>query len=274
MNQALLGVYGLSYRYPLRKKKVLQEVSFEISDGEFVTLLGPNGSGKSTILKIIAGILPFPVSGTKGILRYRGSDLTKYGSADRARQLAYVAPEMTVDFPISVEEAVMMGRLCHGHGFFQRISSKDTEVVNWAMEKCLCAELKDRFVQTLSGGELQRVSLARGLAQEAKILLLDEALSKMDLNYQAKMCSMLRDIVLQGYSVVLVAHDLNLASEWADYALLLKEGKTVSYGPVQQMITEDRINSMYPGAGLVVASNPVTGRPKVFFNSNKNPQES
>ena len=133
------------------------------------------------------------------------------------------------------------------------------------MERCLCGEFAGRDLHRLSGGQRQLVALARALAQGARILCLDEALSQMDLNHQALIGKLLRSLCAEGYSVILVAHDVNLASEWADSCLLMKDGARIAQGAVAKTLTESAIRTLYPGAELVLGSNPVTGAPKVFF---------
>jgi iron complex transport system ATP-binding protein len=138
-----------------------------------------------------------------------------------------------------------------------------------AMEQFHCWDWRDRDLQTLSGGERQLVSLARAFAQGARILFLDESLSQMDLHHQAHTGKLLKKMTEQGYAVVLVSHDVNLAAEWADTALLLGprgQGK-IAHGPMREVLTEQNLKKLYPGADLVVGTNPVSHAPKVFFKA-------
>lgn len=263
MSSPVLGVYGLSYRYGSRT--VLNEVSFEADAGEIVAILGPNGSGKSTLLKALAGILPLRKTGCGGQMRYRGTDLLSLEPMARARTVAYLGAEIRAEFPITAYETVMLGRICHSSGTLQHFTEEDHKIARWAMEQALCWSWRDRMLHTLSGGERQLVALARALVQGSKVLLLDEALSAMDLNHQALIGKMLRVRASEGWTILLVSHDVNLASEWAHTALLLKVGERLAFGPLRKTLTQENILKLYPGADLLVADHPSSGTPKVFF---------
>ena len=263
---AYLGVYGVNYN--IGSRTLLDSVSFEMDQGEILALLGPNGAGKSSLLKILAGILPVRSSGRTKIearIRLRGDEVHLLSQTGRARAITYVGPEMRVEFPISAFEAVMMGRLCHHPDLFFAFSPADKNAVQSAMERCFCWNLKDQDLHTLSGGEKQLVALARAIAQESRILLLDESLSKMDLHHQAKVGGLLRDLSKEGRSIVLVSHDVNLAAEWADTAVILHKGTTRAQGKIADVMTEANFKTIYPGAKLSVGKNPFTGAPQVFF---------
>jgi iron complex transport system ATP-binding protein len=261
------GAYGIDFGFNGGRDSsfVLKDVSLELSAGEIVTLIGPNGSGKSTLLKIMAGLLPLRPHGSGQVL-LRGDDFFALDAAARARSVAYVGADLHVEFPLTVLDAVLMGRICHGQGILRRSSKSDEDVAQAAMEECNCWRLRDRDLYTLSGGERQLVALARARAQGSRIIFLDEALSKMDLNHQATIGRLLRRLAGEGYSIVLVAHDLNLASEWSDSCAFLKAGRLVAAGPVASVFTVERLVELYPGGDLVVGKNPVTGSPKVFFS--------
>jgi iron complex transport system ATP-binding protein len=261
-----LGVYGVTYN--IGKRAILDSVSFEMEQGDVLALLGPNGAGKSSLLKILAGILnPTSIGKTKisAQIRHRGEELTQQKLTARARSITYVAPELRAEFPITAYEAVMMGRLCHHPALFLSFSETDKTSVQTAMERCLCWELRDRDLHTLSGGERQLVALARAVAQDAKVLLLDEVLSKMDLHHQAQMGRLIQQLAQEGRMIVLVSHDVNLAAEWATTALFLLHGTSIAQGPIAKVFTEETFRKVYPGAKLVIGKNPVTGAPQVFF---------
>lgn len=265
----LLGVYGLSFRYR-SGRDVLNEVSFEIQPGDTLALLGPNGCGKSTLLKIVSGIVPLRRrNGSDGQVRFRGEDFLAEPPSWRARQIAYVGYDFRAEFPITAYEAVMLGRTSAGAGLLQRVTDQDRASVRSAMERCLCWRLQERDLHTLSGGERQLVAFARALAQGARILFLDEALSQMDLNHQAMMGRLIKSLAAEGYSIVLVAHDVNLAAEWATSCLLMKDGRKIASGSAKEVLGEANIRALYPGAELFVGANPRTGAPKVFFGTQK-----
>jgi iron complex transport system ATP-binding protein len=268
VGRPFFGVYGATYS--LGSRLLLDSVSFEMDLGEVLALLGPNGAGKSTLLKIVAGILPLRSVGRTKIsaqVRVRGDDLGQQTLVNRARAVTYVAPEMRAEFPMSAFEAVMMGRLCHHPDLFLSYSEADMSAVRTAMERCFCWGLKDQELYTLSGGEKQLVALARAVAQESRVLLLDEALSKMDLHHQAKIGQLLRELAKEGRCIVLVSHDVNLAAEWSDTAVLLTKGTTLARGPIGSVMTEENFRKIYPGAKLSVGKNPFTGAPQIFFGA-------
>jgi len=267
VTQSQLGVFGLSYRFGSRE--ILKEITFELEKGEITALLGPNGCGKSTLMKAVAGVLPLHSPQGSGQVLFQGENLFRYSSGIRAQMVCYVGPELRAEFPLTAQEAVALGRGCHlkdtAIGFRSYHAAEDLDAIRMAMEQCFCWEWRDQDLHTLSGGERQLVHLARVVAQGAKVLLLDESLSKMDLHHQAAIGKVLRKLARSGKSILLVSHDLNLASEWADTAILLKAGERVASGKIQEVLSAERLQTLYPGADLVVAASPVTGAPKVFF---------
>ncbi|MGZ3689643.1 MAG: ABC transporter ATP-binding protein [Bdellovibrionota bacterium] len=258
-----LGVYGINYQYGGRA--VLEEVSFEVDKGQVVSLIGPNGSGKSTLLKILAGILPLSRKGCSGQVRLHGTEFLSQAPHWRAQQIAYVSADLSAEFPLTAYEAVGLGRTSYGLRILRRAQQEDARIIRESMERCFCWELRARDLHSLSGGERQLVALARALAQGAKVLLLDETLSRMDLNHQALVGRLLRDLAFKEWTILLVSHDVNLASEWADVCIFLQKGRKIAEGPTVKSLTEERIRALYPGADLIVGKNPATGAPKVFF---------
>jgi iron complex transport system ATP-binding protein len=268
MSGSLLSVRSIGYAY--EKRQVLAEVSFELAEGEILALLGPNGSGKSTLMKVISGVLRGDARGAGGEIFFRDELVRSRDLAWRASRIAYVGSDLLAQFPMTAEQAVLLGLSCRGGTGWLRMSTvADRAKVREAMERCLCWELRDRDLHTLSGGERQLVAVARALAQGARVLLLDETLSRMDLNHQAAMGGLLVSLAAQGFAVVLVAHDINVASEWARSALLLNQGRVVAHGPAREVITSERLRGLYPGADLVVAQSPTSGAPKVFFGGSQ-----
>lgn len=253
-----LGIYGVTYRFS--HQLVLDEVSFELSGGQVLALIGPNGSGKSTLLKAVAGVIPLRSARSSGLVRIDGSDFVSATADWRARHIAYVGSELRSEFPLTAEEAVALGRICHG----QRGDSEHLETVRAAMEVTFCWGLRDREIGTLSGGERQLVSIARAIAQGARILFLDEALSRMDLHHQIKIGMLIRELASRGLAVLIVSHDLNAALEWADLCLLLSRGKRIAYGKISDVLTEKNLKILYPEAMLRVGQNPETQAPQVF----------
>jgi iron complex transport system ATP-binding protein len=272
--KAILGVYGISYCWEsflgLSRQfspQVLEDVSFELIRGEIVALLGPNGSGKSTLMKIVAGILPLRGKKCSGQILYLGQNFLNQPVFRRAQQVVYVSPNLKAEFLLTVEEVVSLGRICHsdpGNPILS-LGREDKRVVHWAMKKCFCDRFKGRYFEKLSGGEQQLVILARALAQGARVLLLDEIFSKLDLNYQAAMGGILKELAAEGLSILLVSHDVNLVSEWVRSTIFLMKGRKVFQGNIAQAITEENLKLLYPDTNLFVGSNPVNGAPKIYF---------
>jgi len=284
----LLGVYGLSYSWRNQPQpessgerkfgrgptdrgssglvQVLNQVSFELARGEIIALFGPNGSGKSTLMKAAAGLLPLGRPGCGGQVRCAGIDFLSLSTQRRAQKIAYIGADLRAEFPLTAEEAVSLGRTCSGSGLFHPATRKDRERVQWAMEQTYCSDFRKRRLDRLSGGERQLVAMARALAQGAQVLFLDETLSRMDLNHQAAIGSRLKGLAQQGFGILVVSHDLNLATEWSDSVLLLKDGKKLAQGPLREVLTQENIGQLYPDADLVMGKNPKTGAPKVFFS--------
>jgi iron complex transport system ATP-binding protein len=179
--------------------------------------------------------------------------------------ITYVGAELRTEFPITAIEAVMMGRFCHHPLLRQKLSREDLEEIRGAMEACGCWGYKDQDLHTLSGGEKQLVALARAIAQGSKIILLDEALSKMDLHHQSRVGKLLRRLANQGRCFSRVSHDVNLAAEWSNTALLLVRGKKAAHGKLASVLTDGHFRSAYPDAEISVGKNPFSGAPQLFF---------
>jgi len=264
---AFFGAFGITFTPHKRENPILEEVSFELEKGEILALIGPNGSGKTTLLKAISGLHSLRGRGCSGVVQFKGSDFLSLSARERAQRVAYVGSELNPEFPLRAEDVVLLGRTSQGGSLLHRMSEEDRQQVQWAMERTFCWSFRHRELASLSGGEKQLVALARALVQGAKILLIDEALSKMDLNHQAQVGKMLRSLAREGWSIVLVAHDLNLASEWASSGILLKNGRKVASGLMSEIITQEKLRLLYPETNLVVAPNPATGTPKIFFGA-------
>jgi len=268
-----LSAYGVRFSFsPPRGREpfILGNVSLELHPGQVATLLGANGSGKSTLMKLLSGLLTLEESWCEGLVRYQSEELYRLDSRVRARRVTYVGPDFSAEFPVTAFEAVLMGRSLQSRNWFRLSTNEDRDLVREAMEKCQCWDLRHRELHTLSGGERQRVAFARALAQGAKVILLDEALSRMDLHHQAAIGQLMRQLADQSaYTFLLVSHDLNVATEWADSAFVLHEGEIRAQGGLGTVIREDVLNMLYPGADLRVGESPTSGKPKVFFSNSR-----
>jgi len=252
----LLSVQGLRFRFGNRH--VLDAVSFAVRSGELLALVGPNGSGKTTLLKSLLGIL----KPTEGTVRLGGRDISSLSRRDIARLVGYVPQDSSVNFPLTALEFVLQGRFAYGRvlGFE---SDRDVIEAHRAMEMTGTLELAARPVTELSGGERQRVMVARALAGRPRLLLLDEPVANLDISHQIKMLDLVRALTADGEtSAVVVTHELNLASEFATTALMLKNGTVLACGAPDRVFTEPSLGALF-GAELLVDKNPVSGAPRI-----------
>ena len=243
---------------------VLDHLSFHVDAGEILGVVGPNGSGKSSLLKVLSGFLP----AGEGDVRLVGLSLGKRIQADIARLVAVVPQEYAQIFPFTVAETVLMGRFPHRTARWWSMgigdeTTSDIDCVHHAMVETDVLSLADRMVSDLSGGERQRVMIARALAQAPNILLLDEPTAFLDINHQIEICSLISKLkVERRLTVVLVSHDLNVASQYCDRVLMLKEGELCRIGSPEETIRPDLLRMVY-GCDVVVDTHPQTGRPRV-----------
>ena len=246
----------LSFSYS--ENEVLKNLCFSISEGEFFIIIGPNGSGKTTLMKIIAGIL----KPKKGDLQIFDRRLKDYTRKDLAKTIALV-PQMTlVDFPFTVTELVLMGRSPHLSmlGFEQE---KDLKIARNAMALTDIEHLADRPLDRLSGGECQRVFIARAICQEPKIILLDEPTASLDLANQVKIMDLMEKLKKEiGFTVIVVSHDVNLAAMYSDRLLMLKAGEIVGLGKPGSVLTFQSLEEVY-NCKLLVDESPVGKFPRV-----------
>lgn len=238
---------------------VLKDVSLTVPRGGFVGLLGPNGSGKSTLLKAVTGVLPL----RRGEVSLDGRSIASLSRREMARQVAVVPQTTQVGFDFTAAEMVLMGRAPHQPAWGGE-SRQDLQVAEHALRRTSTLHLARRPVGALSGGELQRVILARALAQQPRLILLDEPTSHLDLNFQVEILQLLREMNRrEGLTVLVVLHDINLAASFCDSVYLLKGGAVYAEGTPHQVITQEVLSAAY-GADVVVIPHPVTGAPAVL----------
>jgi len=251
---AFLEAQDLSFGYGSRP--VLNAASFGVEKGEFVALIGPNGSGKSTLIRLLTRLLT-PESGEMLI---GGKSIQKLGPRVLASCIAVVPQESVIDFDFTAFEVVLMGRAPHLRPLVQE-SRHDLDVAHEAMRMTDTTHLADRSIQKISGGERQRVIVARALAQETEALLLDEPTSHLDINHQVELLTLVHRLCREKQMAVLaVLHDLNLASTYADRILILYQGRIAADGPPEAVITQERILEVF-GAHVRIIPHPETGRP-------------
>lgn len=239
-------------------KTLVERVELSVERGQVVGLVGPNGAGKSTLLRAISGVQ----STEAGTVSVEGRATAEYERRDLARLLAVVQQLPEAPSAMLVSELVLLGR--HPHlGWFERESSRDALIAREAMARAGCLELTDREVGTLSGGERRRAFIARALAQEPRLLLLDEPTANLDAGAQAEICELLRVLAADGVGVLVVLHDLTLAASTCDRVVLLADGHVIDAGTPDEVITSERVARMY-GPGVTVLRHPEDGRPIVL----------
>jgi iron complex transport system ATP-binding protein len=235
----LLNVDGVECRYG--SIKVLEDVSLSVKGGDFVGILGPNGSGKTTLLKSISRVL----KPHKGTILLNEADIYSLKSVDVAKQMAVVPQDTSIGFNFSALDIVLMGRNPHMKRF-QMESEKDMEVARKVMGLTNIWHLAERPINELSGGEKQRVIIARALAQEPKILLLDEPLTHLDIMNQLEIMDLVKDLCVKEKLVVLaVFHDFNLAARYCKSAIMLKDSRIFAAGNLTEVLTSENIKSVF-----------------------------
>lgn len=248
---------GLGFGYG--DQLLFDAFSLDIEAGEFLGVIGPNGAGKSTLLKLMAGLL----RPRRGSARVFGRELREVGRAETARTIGVVQQENPFAFDYPVSEVVMMGR--HPYlGRFQSPGQRDWQAVTVALEFVDALFLRDQRINAISAGERQRVVLARALAQEPRILLLDEVTSHLDIAHQQSTVRILAELNRQGRTVVLLSHDLNLAALYCSRILLLDKGRIAACDVPERVITDGLIRSVY-GIEALVTRHPEVGRPQVML---------
>ncbi|MGH9862777.1 MAG: ABC transporter ATP-binding protein [Candidatus Acidiferrales bacterium] len=254
-----LEVRHLAYDYPQFR---LQPVDFSLHRGELLAVIGPNASGKSTLLKLLAGLLPVEA----GAVLLEGRPVGSLNLRERARRIAVVQQESPLHFPLRVLPFVLQGR--HARmGLLQFESDTHLEVARRALVRTQAAHLADRFVQELSGGEKQRVILARALAQEPELLLLDEPTLHLDIGFQVELLRLVQTLARrEHYAVILVSHELNLAAEFADTVLLLHQGHPVRLGSPDEVFDRELLEQIFE-TELDVFLHPGSGRPRVVLRT-------
>jgi len=221
----------------LNGSKVLRNVDFEAGAGEITGLIGPNGAGKSTLLRTAIGLIPH-----EGEVAIMGS--SRLGRSELARTVAYLPQLMEVHWPLSAEAIVALGRYPHG-GYFESRTKADDKAIRKALSAVDGLKFADRNVLSLSAGERARVLLARALAVEAPVLLVDEPVASLDPEHQLRVMDILKTLAGQGVAVVIVLHDLTLASRFCDRLTLLDRGRVVSAGTPQKVLNTKNLRDVF-----------------------------
>ncbi|MDI9483334.1 MAG: ABC transporter ATP-binding protein [Bacillota bacterium] len=251
-----VDVKNLEFSYGDRK--VLEQICAAFQPGMVCGLLGPNGSGKTTLMKNIASIL----KPQKNTVYINGLDITNITVNELAKEISVVPQNTHIEFDFSVQDIVMMGRAPYIKRFSSE-SEEDIEIAQWAMRISGIEDLAERSIKNISGGELQRVVIARALAQKSNIILLDEPVSQLDIHHQLSIMETVRMLAYEyGMTVVTILHDLNLAAEFCDYIYLLKNGFIAHSGKPKDVLTYEIIEEVYKIVCLVY-ENPVSKKPHI-----------
>ncbi len=240
---------------------ILKDITINIKQGKVYSIIGPNGSGKTTLLSIISKSL----QSKSGSVLINGENLKDIKITNLAKELSIVRQSNQIEYEFKVEEIVLMGRTPFKKAF-ETDNETDYEIAHQAMKKTNIYHLKDKLITQISGGELQRVILARAITQEPKILLLDEPISSLDIKHQLMFMKIIKDLSLkQNITVINIVHDLNIAISYSDMAIMLKDGKIFASGNVNDVITTENIYKVY-GVNTTIFKHPQNGRDIIVFD--------
>jgi iron complex transport system ATP-binding protein len=254
---AILEAVGVRFGYD-RGKEVLRALSMAVPAGRVTTILGPNGSGKTTLLRLMLGVL-HPNSGE---IRLAGKPLGHYSRRERSQAIGLVPQDEHIPFDFSVIEYVLLGRAPY-LGPLEMPGEADRQVALHTLDTVGMVALANRPLPTLSGGERQLTTLARALAQQPQVLLMDEPAAHLDLSNQGRLLDIVRGLAVRGVTTVLTTHDPNLAAAVAGHAILIRGGQVLASGPPEITLTEDRLSATY---GVPVGVYSVDGRKVILLN--------
>ena len=256
----LLKIDNLSGGY--HKTTIIKDFSLQVKKGDFIGVIGPNGSGKTTLLRLLSKAL----TPQKGNVAFEGKDIAGMDLKDFSQSVAFVAQDTVINFSFTVFEIVLMGRIPHLKRL-QRQTKEDYLTAEKTLSMTDTLHLKEKNIDELSSGERQRVIIARALAQEPLLLFLDEPTSHLDIGHQIQILDLLKRLNRQNnLTIVMVLHDLNLASEYCNRILLLNEGRIFKEGPPPEVLTYQNIEAVYKTV-VVVNSNPINSKPYVLLVS-------
>ncbi|RPI87255.1 MAG: ABC transporter ATP-binding protein [Chloroflexi bacterium] len=254
---SMLEIQSLEANYGSRK--VLKGLSMTVEEGEVLALIGPNGSGKTTLIRSASGALPW----VSGCVLANGQDISRLTEQQRARLISVVPQARDLPDAFPVRQTVLLGRTPY-LGWLGVAEAGDRHKVEWALERTGTHALAERRIGELSGGEQQRVLLARALAQETPIMLLDEPTAHLDLHHQSGLLQLVKQLAVEGKKAVLMAlHDLNLAALYADRVALLVEGELVSLGKPEDVLKKEILEPAFQ-VPIAVITHPVYGTPLIL----------
>jgi len=254
---SLFGGYG--------KEPVIKDVSFDVGKGDFLGIIGPNGSGKSTLLRLMSKVL----HPEEGRIVFEDKDISKIKLKKLCQKVAFVPQETLINFSFTVWEIVLLGRTPHLKRL-QFENNKDLAIAKKALLSTDSLQLEAKQINQLSAGERQRVIIAKALAQEPILLLLDEPTSHLDIGHQIQILDLLKRLNSQAnLTIVIVLHDLNLASEYCNKLILLDQGRISKEGKPSEVLTYQNIEAAYKTT-VVIKENPISAKPYVLLVSKEN----
>ncbi|MCM3339506.1 ABC transporter ATP-binding protein [Paenibacillus sp. MER TA 81-3] len=233
-------------------RPIINGVSLQLHPGSFLGIIGPNGSGKSTLLRMLCGLL----QPEQGRLMLLSRPYSAYSAKERARIIGYVPQDCSLDADFTIEQIVTMGRHPY-RSLFRSLSAADIQCAERAMRQCGIDALRNRYIHACSGGQRQLAFIAKALAQEPQLLLLDEPISALDIRHQLRTLSLLRQLAGKGFTVVASLHDLSLASRYCDRLLLLNDGRVEASGRPDEVLTTAALHAVY-GIHAVIRKEPDT----------------
>jgi len=239
---------------------VLDGINLEIHQGEFIALLGPNGCGKTTLLKVIAGLLP----ASEGAVRVNGMDPYHMKRKQLAKIVGFVTQDFVPTYNYTVKQIVLTGRLPYAKGFFSSWTDEDMKSVHRSLEKVDGSQFMERPFYNLSTGEQKRIAIARMLAQDTPVLLLDEPTAHLDPGHIVKIRDLLRTLHQENKTLIGAFHDINIAAELCNRLVLMKEGKIIVCGKPEEVINTDNLERIYD-VRVSIITNPATKRPIVVY---------
>ena len=235
----MLKAQNITVRYG--EHTVVDRLSFQLKEGQWLMLVGPNGAGKSTLIETIAQGVPYT-----GTIHLENRDIRRFRAAQLAQKIGVLSQKNVVGYAYSVEEVVSLGRYAYTSGFLSARDSDGKQQVEHALQLTGLTDLRHASVLTLSGGELQRTFLAQIFAQNPQILILDEPANHLDLIYQKHIFSLIEQWLHQpGRAVISVVHDLSLAKKYGTHAVLMDQGRSISQGTVDEVLTAQNLQAVY-----------------------------
>ncbi|MGM0508808.1 MAG: heme ABC transporter ATP-binding protein [Fusobacteriota bacterium] len=252
-----IKIKNLDFAY--KKEKVLKNINLSIKNGEITSIIGPNGSGKTTLLKLMLDLLTFK----RGDIKISDKSIKKYSKKELSQKISYVSQQVNFNFDFTVYDIVMMGRYPYVSRFSKE-TNRDKKIVKEAMETTYTWKFRQKSINELSGGELQRVIIARSIVQNSEIMMLDEPISHLDIHHQMEIMDTLKKInAKKNTTVITVLHNINLAVQYSDKIILLDKGKIIANGDPREVISYENIKKVYK-MNFMIIDHPKNGLPYII----------